>query len=159
MDIATGHFPYHHARVWSCHEVNKCCLAIVRLIFCFCLVPVSSTTFGQAIFGGILGTLTDPSGVPVSGAVVRVTDQSRGTSEQTTTNESGNYSVTHLTPGVYTVRVEGEGFKTLKFKDIAVSAETSLRVDGQSRIRSASEQVEETDEAAQLKTDHADVSI
>ena len=80
-------------------------------------------------------------------------------STDTTTNESGNYSATHLTPDVYSIRIESQGFKILEFRDIEVSADTGSRVDGQFQVGSASEQVEVTSEAPQLKTDRADVSI
>jgi hypothetical protein len=64
-----------------------------------------------------------------------------------------------LIPDVYTIRIEGTGFKVLEFKDIQVSADTGARVDGQFQVGSTSEQVEVTAEAPQLKTDRADVSI
>lgn len=114
---------------------------------------------GQAVYGSILGTVTDPSGAAVNGAKVTVTSQTKNTSVTDTTNESGNYSVTHLIPDVYTVRIEGSGFKTLQYKDVQVNADVGRRVDGQFQVGSASEQVEVTAEAPQLKTDRADVSI
>ncbi|MGA8432699.1 MAG: TonB-dependent receptor [Candidatus Sulfotelmatobacter sp.] len=122
-------------------------------------VLCTQAALGQAVFGSILGTVNDPSGAAVNGAKVTVTSQTKGTTEQTTTNESGNYSVTHLIPDVYTVRVEGTGFKILEFKDIQVSADNGSRVDGQFVVGSTSEQVEVTAEAPQLKTDREDVSI
>jgi hypothetical protein len=67
--------------------------------------------------------------------------------------------VTHLIPDLYTVRIEAPGFKVLEFKDVAVSADTAAHIDGQFQVGSASEQVEVTAEAEQLKTDRADVSI
>lgn len=118
-----------------------------------------SVAMGQAVFGSILGTVTDPSGAAVKGAKVTVTSQTKNVSTNETTNDSGNYSVTHLIPDLYTVRIEGQGFKTLEFKDIQVSADTGSRVDGQFQVGSTSEQVEVTAEAPQLKTDRADVSI
>jgi outer membrane receptor protein involved in Fe transport len=130
-------------------------LATLSLV-CTLWVPGA---MGQAVYGSILGTVTDPSGAAVAGAKVTVTSQTKNVSTTETTNESGNYSVTHLIPDVYTVRVEGTGFKTLEFKDIQVSADTGSRVDGQFQVGSASEQVEVTAEAPQLKTDRADVSI
>jgi hypothetical protein len=114
---------------------------------------------GQAVYGSILGTVTDPSGAAVNGAKVTVTSQSKNVSTETTTNDSGNYSVTHLIPDVYTIRVEGTGFKALEFKDIQVSADTGSRVDGQFQVGGTSETVEVTAEAPQLKTDRADVAI
>src|SRR5438045_5607593 len=117
------------------------------------------SAMGQAVYGSVLGTVSDPSGAAVNGAKVTVTSQTKNISTVVTTNESGNYSVTHLIPDVYSVRIEGAGFKTLQFKDIQVSADTGARVDGQFQVGSASEQVEVTAEAPQLKTDRADVSI
>src|SRR5579872_483081 len=114
---------------------------------------------GQAVYGSILGTVTDPSGAAVSGAKVTVTSQTKNVSTTETTNDSGNYAVTHLIPDVYSVHIEGQGFKTLEYKNIQVSADTGARVDGQFQVGSASEQVEVTAEAPQLKTDRADVSI
>src|SRR5437879_1947511 len=115
--------------------------------------------FGQAVYGSIIGTVTDPSGAAVPNAKVTVSSQTKGTSVETTTNDSGNYSVTHLIPDVYSVRIEGQGFKTLQFKDIPVSADSSAPVNAQFQVGSTSEQVEVTAEAPQLKTDRADVSI
>lgn len=123
-----------------------------------CSLGVSSAV-AQAVYGSILGTVTDPSGAAVHGAKVTVTSQTKNVSVTEATNESGNYSVTHLIPDVYSVRVEGQGFKILQFKDIQVSADTGSRVDGQFQVGSTSEQVEVTAEAPQLKTDRADVAI
>ncbi len=125
-------------------------------LLCGLWTPIA---FGQAVFGSISGTITDPSGAAVPNAKVTVTDQAKGSVDQTTTNESGNYTVTHLIPDPYTVRVEGAGFKVIEFKDIAVSADTATHIDGQFQVGSTSEQVEVTGEAEQLKTDRADVSI
>ncbi|MCU1302255.1 MAG: Cna B-type protein [Candidatus Sulfotelmatobacter sp.] len=112
----------------------------------------------QAVYGSILGTITDPSGAAVANAKVTVIDQRKGTKDETTTNDSGNYSVTHLIPDVYTVQVEGSGFKRLEFKDVIVNADAGSNVNGQFQVGSASEQVEVTSEAPQLKTDRADIA-
>jgi len=125
-------------------------------LLCTLWTPVAT---GQAVYGSILGTITDASGAAVKGAKVSVTSQTKNVTTVETTNDSGNYAVTHLIPDVYTVRIEGTGFKTLEYKNIQVSADTGVRVDGQFQVGSATEQVEVTAEAPQLKTDRADVSI
>jgi hypothetical protein len=130
----------------------------VALFSLLCTLSVASA-FGQAVYGSILGTVTDPSGAAVSGAKVTVTSQTKNVSTVATTNDSGNYSVTHLIPDVYSVRVEGPGFKSLEYKDVPVSADSGVRVDGQFQLGGASETVEVTSEAPQLKTDRADVAI
>ena len=132
--------------------------AAVATLSLLCSLWVPSA-LGQAVYGSILGTVTDPTGAAVSGAKVTAVSQSKSVSTQVTSNESGNYSVTHLIPDVYTVRIEAQGFKVLEFKDIQVSADTGSRVDGQFQIGGSSETVEVTSEAPQLKTDRADVAI
>ena len=115
--------------------------------------------WGQAVYGSIIGTVTDPQGAAVANAKVTVTNQRKGTSDTTTTNADGNYSVTHLIPDVYTLRAEGAGFKASEIKDVSVSADASARVDMAFQVGGTSETVEVTAEAPQLKTDRADVAL
>ena len=130
-------------------------MAALALLFSFWTPEASS----QAVFGSISGTVTDPSSAAVANAKVTVIDEAKGTTEEATSNENGNYTVTHLIPDLYTVRIEAAGFKVIEFKGVAVSADTAAHIDGQFQVGSTSEQVEVTAEAPQLKTDRADVSI
>src|SRR5438093_9940096 len=114
---------------------------------------------GQAVFGSIFGTVTDPSGAAVPNAKVTVTSASKATSYTATTNADGNYSVTHLIPDAYNVRAEAAGFKAFEVKNIPVSADAAARVDGQFQVGGTTETVEVTSEAPQLKTDRSDVAI
>ncbi len=129
--------------------------AAVLSLLCSVWVP---NALGQAVYGSILGTVIDPTGAAVKDAKVTVTSQTKDVSTQATTNESGNYAVTHLIPDIYSVRVEGAGFKTLEMKDIQVSADAAAKVDGQFQVGGASETVEVTSAAPELKTDRADVA-
>src|SRR5437868_6353037 len=122
------------------------------------LCVLAPTARAQAVYGSILGTVTDPQGAAVVGAKVTAIDQNKGTTQETTTNENGNYSVSHLVPDVYTVKVEAPGFKSAAQKDIPVSADVGARVDLALQLGSTSESVEVTAESPQLKTDRADVS-
>src|SRR5262249_29615195 len=119
---------------------------------------LSERASAQAVYGSILGTVTDPQGAAVVGATSTVTDQNKRTNQQATTNESGNYSVTHLIPDPYTVKIEAQGFKSAEQKDVTVNADTGSRVDLTLQLGSTSESVEVTAEAPQLKTDRADVA-
>ena len=121
-----------------------------------CAIPRAN---GQAVYGSILGTVTDPQGAAVVGAKVIVTDKGKGTTQETTTNDSGNYSVTHLIPDPYTVRVEAQGFKASEQQNVTVSADAGARVDLKLELGAATEAVEVTAESPQLKTDRADVAI
>jgi hypothetical protein len=114
---------------------------------------------GQAVFGSILGTVTDPQGNAVTGATITVTSVTKSTSYTATSNESGNYSVTHLIPDNYKIHVEATGFKAYDVASVAVSADSSVKVDAALQVGAISQTVEVTGEVPQLKTDRADVDI
>src|SRR6266566_8796482 len=130
-------------------------LAVFTLAISLWMPPAS----GQAVFGSIFGTVTDPSGAAVPNAKVTVTSATKATTYTATTNADGNYSVTHLIPDTYNVRAEAAGFKAFEVKNTPVSADAAARVDGQFQVGGASETVEVTSEAPQLKTDRADVAV
>ena len=77
------------------------------MLFLVLLTLMSATAaFGQAVYGNIVGTVTDPSGAAVPNAKVTITDLGRGISVNTTTNESGNFTQRSLIVGRYQVRIE-----------------------------------------------------
>jgi len=130
-------------------------LLALSLVSCFS----ASSAYAQAVYGSIIGTVTDPQGNAVAGAKVIVTSATKGTADETTANESGNYSVTHLIPDTYVVRVETSSFKGFEAKDVVVSADTSTRVDVQLQLGAVTQTVEVSGEVPQIKTDRADVAI
>ena len=81
-------------------------------LFVFILAPPPATA--QAVYGSIFGTVTDQFGAAVVGAKLTVTSTQKGVTFETTTNGTGNYSVTHLIPDQYDVRSEALGFKTVE---------------------------------------------
>ena len=125
----------------------------------FVLSALTPLSFGQAVYGGIIGTVTDAQGAAVSGARVIITSVSKGTSDETTTNESGNYAGIHLIPDTYKVRIEATGFKSTDVSNVLVQVDTTARVDAQLEIGAVTQSVEVTGEVPQLKTDRADVSL
>src|SRR6202035_972426 len=119
----------------------------------------TSTAFAQAVFVSILGTVTDAQGNAVSGAKVTVTSLSKSTVFETATNESGNFSVTHLIPDSYRVHVDATGFKAYDVASVAVNADSSAHVDATMQVGSVTQSVEVTGEIPQLQTDRADVDV
>jgi hypothetical protein len=114
---------------------------------------------GQSVYGGIVGTVTDAQGAGVAGAKVTVTSTTKGTTQETTTNESGNYTVTHLIPDTYSVKVEAIGFKSYDVASVLVSADENPKVDAQMSVGEVTQTVEVTTEVPQLKTEGSDVAI
>jgi hypothetical protein len=129
------------------------------LVLCLAFGFGASTALGQAVYGSIIGTVTDPQGNAIAGAKVTVTSVTKNTSEETTTNDSGNFSVIHLIPDTYRLKVEGSGFKAYDVASVLVQVDTTVRVDAQLQVGAVTQTVEVTGEVPQLKTDRADVSL
>src|SRR5438067_6445522 len=112
---------------------------------------------GQAVYGNIIGTVSDPSGGVVPIATVVFTDTDRGVTYQTVTNASGNYEQTHLLAGHYKIKITAAGFGVFEAA-AEVQIDASTRVDAQLGLQQASTKVEVTSETPLLKVDRADVS-
>src|SRR6266478_818677 len=128
-------------------------------VLCLVCGLKTSTTLAQAVFGSIIGTITDPQGNAVIGAKITVTSLTKSFAYDTTSNESGNYSVTHLIPDTYKIHVESPGFKALDVPSVSVSADSAAHVDGQLQVGAVTQSVEVTGEIPQLVTDRADVDV
>lgn len=135
-------------------------LVVLGLAVLFCSILLDTpTTSGQAVFGSIIGTVTDPQGNAVVGAKVTVTSTTKSFTYDTTTNESGNYSVTHLIPDTYKVRVEATGFQITEIPSVLLNADTAATVNAQLLVGAVTQTVEVTSTVPQLQTDRADVDI
>jgi hypothetical protein len=118
---------------------------------------VALSAIGQAVFGSITGTVTDPAGAVVPNARVAIRDIDRGVDYDAVANSSGNFTQTHLLPGHYSIRVVATGFADYSATAV-VQVDFITRVDAQLRIGGSSQTVNVTGESPLLKTDRADVS-
>jgi len=118
-----------------------------------------STAHSQAVYGSIYGSVTDNTGAAIPNATVTVTDEAKGTVVTVQSNDSGAYSVEHLIPDTYDIKVSLAGFQNYEAKGIQVLADTSPKVDVQMKVGGESETVTvNADAIPVLKTDRADVS-
>lgn len=122
------------------------------------LVSTVSPSWGQAVYGTIVGTVTDSSGGAIPGAKVTITDTGRDVTQSTTTNESGNYAQRFLIAGSYRVRIESGGFKVFVQDKIPVSVDTEIRVSARLEVGEVTQTVEVTSEVGILKTERSDVA-
>ncbi len=129
------------------------------VVFCLVFAMSAPNSFGQAVFGSILGNVTDAQGNAVAGAKVTVTSVTKTTAFETTSNESGNFSVTHLIPDTYRVHIEATGFKAYDVPSITVSADSSVNVNASLQVGAVTQTVEVTGDIPQLQTDRADVDV
>ena len=138
---------------------SKVSLFALSLTLCLALAIMTfGTTFGQAVYGSIFGTVTDASGAAVPNATVTITNTGKNVSETTKTNESGNYNQTRLIPGTYRVKVEASNFKSAVIETVVVNVDTASTANISLQPGQVSEEITITAEAPLLKTDRADVA-
>ncbi|MCU1331008.1 MAG: Cna B-type protein, partial [Bryobacterales bacterium] len=130
-----------------------------KLILLLCsMVLTASSVWAQAVYGTIVGTVTDGTGAAVANAKVAITDLGRDVTQNTTTNESGNFSQRFLIAGSYRVRVEAEGFKAYVQDRVPVSVDTEVRVAATLELGAVNQTVEVSSDAGILKTERSDVA-
>jgi len=114
----------------------------------------------QSVYGSIFGTVTDKTGAIIPGATVTVTDEAKGTVENVVTNEAGEYTVSHLIPDLYDLKISVKGFKNYLNKGITVQADVAPRVDVALEVAGTSTETIEVNASTEplLKTDKADVA-
>jgi hypothetical protein len=121
---------------------------VVAFFAALCIAPLS---YGQAI-GSFSGTVTDSTGSAITGAGVKVTAQATGVVRETKTDETGHFTVNYLPIGMYTVRVEFQGFQAAETKDLKLQVDESREVDFSLNPASVSSSVEVVADAVAVQT-------
>ena len=133
---------------------------VTILLSVVCLLAISPLALGQSVYGSIYGTVTDATGAIVPGANVTVTDVAKGTTVTVQSNGSGDFTVEHLIPDVYDVKVDASGFKGYQQKGIQIFADAAVKVTAALEVGGSEVTVEvRADAIPQLKTDRADVVV
>src|SRR5205814_7354756 len=89
-------------------------------------IIISSPGIGQSVTGNISGSVTDPNGAVVAGAsVTLVNDQTKDKRDQVT-NDSGRFNFVSVQTGVYTLKIEHQGFETMLRTKVVLSANEAL---------------------------------
>ncbi|WP_263378057.1 TonB-dependent receptor [Granulicella paludicola] len=132
-----------HAHTSSSRSVRRtwgspCLFVLAGLLSVFCF---TRSSFAQGTEGNITGTVTAADGGLVPKATVTVTNEGTHFSRTVVSDASGNYMVTALNPGNYTVKIDADGFSELQNKAIALSAQQTVRIDAHLKISGVSSTV------------------
>jgi hypothetical protein len=101
-------------------------------------IPRNTSSGGDAI---VRGTVKDPNGKIVSGAIVTLSDPTGNFTRTQHTNKDGAYVFNAMTPGTYYLQVSASGFKTASASDLATLVNTLTVLDVQLEVGSVSETV------------------
>lgn len=103
---------------------------IVAQFFCMvCCLGMAAVTHAQLQAGRIVGQVFDPQHAAVPGAEVTVTNTATNVSQTVKTDSSGNYVVTPLNPGDYSVSAVAKGFQTVVRGSVNLTVGQAAEVD------------------------------
>src|SRR5262245_5614331 len=125
----------------------------VALLLSSAVLPLASA---QTLKGTILGTVTDTSRGVIPAVLVNLTETNTNFRRSGVTNESGFYAFANLDPGTYRVEIAHPGFRKLVHADIAVEANTTVRIDAELTPGEVNQVIDVTAEGVVLQTDRAD---
>jgi hypothetical protein len=92
----------------------------VLLLLAISVLFVNATA-AQTFRGGLGGTVSDPQGAAIVGALVAAVDDSTAQSRQTVTTSAGTFVFQDIPQGSYTVTINASGFEPLKVDKVIVS--------------------------------------
>ncbi len=130
-----------------------------RSVVLFAVLAVLAGTLPAQVSnatGNIQGAITDPSGAVVPEAKVTILNKATGRAIDSETTSSGVYTSESLLPGVYTVRIEAQGFQTT---ELTATVQVGVTTGGNIKlqVRTSDETVEVKGEEIRVNTEQATV--
>lgn len=120
-------------------------LAAFALVVAGTLYP--QPAFAQSTFASVVGTVRDPTGSVIGGAVVQLEHSGTSARRSLITNPEGSYTILNLEPGPYRLAISAPGFQVMQYS-VELLARQTVRIDGQMPLSSQAETVSVTVEAA-----------
>src|SRR5262245_16696112 len=100
---------------------------LVLGLFASGLLTLASPVEAQVTTSTLVGELRDSSGAVIPGATVVARHEGTGVSRQTITDVNGEFVLSALPSGAYTVKIELTGFKTLENHGMQLGAGQTVR--------------------------------
>jgi hypothetical protein len=107
----------------------------------------------QTPSASVVGRVVDASGAVIPGVAVKITNLDTNQSQQTSSNEVGDYTVPYLNPGRYALLAKAEGFRVHQRSEFTLAVDQILRLDIQLEVGAATESVTVTDTPPALNTE------
>ena len=126
-------------------------LAAIALLCACCAI------FAQSVSGDLAGTVFDASGATIPNATIVGKNDATGVETTTKSTATGEYHLSNLPPGTYTITVTASGFTKSQIRGVAVAlnktATTNVKLDVGTNV----ETVEVSASAATIDTTTASV--
>lgn len=119
----------------------------------FSAVLLAAAALAQTDTATITGIITDASGAAIPGAIVTATNAATALTQKAESNEAGVYVMPALPIGRYDVSVSRDGFQTVRFPAIDLSAGSRAKLDVTLKLGAVNEVVEVISELPVLEAE------
>src|SRR5580704_7583417 len=123
-----------------------------------CLFLCALAAFAQSDRGTITGTIVDPAGAVIAGAMIDAKNVATGAVYPTASSDTGNYTIAQLPAGNYELTVTVPGFKKYVRGGLQVEVAANIRVDVGLEVGANTESITVEAAAPLLKTEGGEVS-
>jgi Carboxypeptidase regulatory-like domain len=130
----------------------------LRLLFFVPVLLLMMALPALAQQGTIVGTITDPSGLPAPNVAITITDVGTGLPHRYTTGTTGEFVAADLPIGTYDLRAQATGFKVAEQKGIVLNVGDRDRIDVKLEVGSTQETVNVEANVVAVQTDSGEVS-
>src|SRR5713226_3454503 len=136
-----------------------CCNRWSRSCFFTLLILILTTSplWSQLPTATLNGLVTDPKDLAVAGAKVTLTNQGTGGTREAKTSSEGQYVFTELPPGVYTLRIEMQGFAPREYRDLRLEVGRAVTLDAKLELAQLGQQVSVSEAAPGLQLTQSEV--
>lgn len=134
---------------------QRCFTKIIVTLLLGLGVHFSPPAAAQMTTGTILGTVTDETGGVIPAAVVTARNIATNLERGTTSNEVGNYTLSNLPLGDYTLTAQAPSFQTFVREGLQLQVLQRMRIDIALQIGDVTERITVTEAAPLLNTDDA----
>jgi hypothetical protein len=138
------------ARFWQRENPGR---SILCVLLCFLGATLLAHAQGVGTSGEITGTVTDSSGGVLAKATVNVVDRQTGLRRTASTDGSGYFRVTGLSPATYDVSAQMQGFATGIRKNLTVAVGQTVTSDFTLRPSQVETVIEVTDQPPVVETE------
>ncbi len=119
------------------------------------ILALSTLILAQTATTSLRGTITDPKGAVLPGAVVTIVDMQNGYSRTVKTDGHGEYQFLQLPPSTYTVAVNSAGFAEVKQEGVHLLVSVPSTLNFGLQVQGQTITVEVSGEAAHVNTTDA----
>jgi hypothetical protein len=129
------------------------------VVVCVLALSLAIGAAAQVNTSTLIGTVTDPQGLPVHGAKVTVTNAVNAAERTAVADENGRYNLVGLPPGQYRVTVDGgANFATFENAAVEVTVGEVVTFNPRLELRGMAQTVTVTSETAPVETTKTEVS-